>query len=103
VVTTSHLPGARGAVGSAGLFRMRPVSRWALRARQTGQLSLARLCLVRASTAEPRAVPVVRRQPFSSGRVVFGGCGIEGVLVGDEAEQGPGSGPGPRAAGRRRL
>jgi len=36
---------------------MRPVSRWALRARQTGQLSLARPCLVRASTAEPRAVP----------------------------------------------
>jgi|BarGraNGADG00212_1021973.scaffolds.fasta_scaffold52141_1 hypothetical protein len=27
VVATSHLPGARGAVGSAGLFRMRPVSR----------------------------------------------------------------------------
>ena len=45
--------------------------------------------------AGPLVVPVVRRQPLSSGRVVFGWCGIEGVLVGDGAEQGPGPGRVP--------
>jgi hypothetical protein len=94
-----------------------PITRWCLpgvacQARSTSALFRADPHVRRPGSVadarfdrrwSPWEVAVVRRQPFSSGRVVFGGCGIEGVLVGDEAEQGPGSGPGPRAAGRRRL